>query len=128
MDGWPARKQAFQIAPCFSSAALTNTVLLFFSTVGALKLTFEAMATKRTLAQMFAEFSALPYEPYSPVLDQLFELLRAVNRKREQAGLLPLKGRPIRTRRKIFLPFEDVPDGRSLYPNLESEPMPLVDS
>ena len=41
----PARKQAFQIAPCFSSAALTNIVLPFFSTVGALKLTFDAMAT-----------------------------------------------------------------------------------
>ena len=117
--------------PAAYSIGVSNehpSVRIARSTFAELKVYFEAIATKRTLAQMFAEFSALPYEPYSPVLDQLFELLRAVNRKREQAGLLPLKGRPIRTRRKIFLPFEDVPEGRSLHPNLGGEPVPLVDS
>jgi len=44
VEAGPARKQAFQSAPCFSSAGLTKRVVPFLSTVCALKLTLAAMA------------------------------------------------------------------------------------
>jgi len=45
------------------------------------------MAVHRTVEELVAEFRAIPFEPYAPVRDQLRCLLRAVNRRRQTAGL-----------------------------------------
>lgn len=51
------------------------------------------------------EFSNIPFEPYAPVRNQLFCLLRAVNRVRKTAGLAECPADCIRTKRRVHRPF-----------------------
>ncbi len=53
----------------------------------ALKRRFREMALQRSADDLAAELRRLPFEPYAPVLDQVRQLLRAVNRRRKAAGL-----------------------------------------
>jgi hypothetical protein len=51
------------------------------------------------------EFRQLPYEPYAPIVRQLFAIHRAVNRERSQRGLPPIGPGCVRLRRRIYRPF-----------------------
>jgi hypothetical protein len=60
-----------------------------------------------TVEEVTLEFRLLRFEPYAPVVRQLFCILRAVNRARKTAGLAPVPHDVIRTRRRVVRPFED---------------------
>ncbi len=47
---------------------------------------FESIAVHRSVENLCQEFSALTFEAYAPVRNQLYMVLRAVNRRREAAG------------------------------------------
>lgn len=62
---------------------------------------------KRTDAQsLIAILWGLPFAPYAPVRRQMFNLVRAINREREAAGLALLPAISFRMRRAIVKPFE----------------------
>ncbi len=64
------------------------------------------LATRRNKLTLEREFFRLPFEPYAPVRRQLFNILRAVNRSRRQAGSEPLSSDCLRMKRRIVKPFE----------------------
>ena len=68
---------------------------------------FEEFSLQRTVEELTAEFLAIPFEPYAPIRNQLFVILRAVNRKRKTAGLEQVPKSAIRTFRKSRRVFED---------------------
>lgn len=73
-----------------------------------LKAHFEDISVHRSVENLTAEFLALPFEPYAPLKNQLFVILRAVNRKRLTAGLEPVPNSAIRRFRKSKRVFEEV--------------------
>ena len=77
-----------------------------------LKAEFLELATRRRAEKLAERFSRLPFEPYAPVCDQLFRLLRAVNRKRKEAGFEPVPTSALRLRRRIYRPFDPEERGR----------------
>lgn len=52
------------------------------------------------------ELKSLPFEPYSPVRKQLFQLWKAVNEKRHLACFTSLPFSCLRQKRRIYRPFE----------------------
>jgi len=54
------------------------------------------------------QISRLPFEPYAPVRNQYWELLRCINRRRKVAGLRPVEAEVVRVRRCSVRPFEDL--------------------
>ncbi len=52
-----------------------------------LKAGFGRIALRRSVEELVHEIRAIPYELYAPVRDQLRGILRAVNRRRQAAGL-----------------------------------------
>ena len=62
---------------------------------------FESIAVHRSVENLCAELQALPFVPYAPVRNQLFMILRTLNRLRKAAGfeLVPHSaiGRPRRS-------------------------------
>lgn len=61
-----------------------------------------------TVEEVEAEFARLRFEPYAPVVRQLYGILRTVNKARKVAGLPSVDWKCIRTRRKVVRPFEPV--------------------
>lgn len=55
----------------------------------------------------------LRFEPYAPVVRQLFGILRAVNKVRKVAGLEQVPMEAVRTRRRVLKPFEPVKYGKA---------------
>lgn len=55
-----------------------------------LKAYFESIAAHRSVENLCAEFRALRFEPYAPVKNQLFMILRRVNRARSAGGFEPV--------------------------------------
>ena len=49
------------------------------------------IATHRSAADLAVELYNLPFEPYAPVRQQLLNLIRYMNRRREAAHLEPLR-------------------------------------
>lgn len=74
------------------------------------------MAAKATVSEMADEFRRLRFEPYAPVVRQLFAILRAVNRVRKTAGLRPLHNDVVRTSRSVVKPFEPRAEGTPAWP------------
>ena len=72
-----------------------------------LRARFVEISVHRTVEQLTAEFRAFPFEPYAPVRNQLYTILRAVNRKRQIAGLEYVPKTALRLLRKTTRPFED---------------------
>ncbi len=70
-----------------------------------LKQRFEEAALRLPLAELVRQFQRLPYEPYAPVRDQLRGVLRAVNRRRQRAGLEPVPREALRRWRTPVRPF-----------------------
>jgi hypothetical protein len=52
-----------------------------------LKAHYVGLALRRIKDTLISEFYAAPFEPYSPVKRQMFNILREVNRVRKVAGL-----------------------------------------
>lgn len=73
-----------------------------------LKAYFEDIAPYRTCRQLAAELADLPFEPYAPVRQQLLNLIRYINRRREAAKLEPVGFSALRYRRRIVRPFGTV--------------------
>jgi hypothetical protein len=71
-----------------------------------LKAYFLERAAHRTAAAIADELRTLPFEPYAPVRQQLFIILRAVNYARRAAGFQPVPWTALRLRRRIVRPFE----------------------
>jgi len=63
------------------------------------------IAVQRTTEELCGEFARLPFEPYAPVRNQFFALLRLVNRKRAVAGLERVPVEALRLRRSPVRPF-----------------------
>jgi hypothetical protein len=79
-----------------------------------LKAYFEDIALHRTVDRLAAELTDLPFEPYAPVRQQLLNLIRYINRRRETAHLEPVGFSALRYRRRIVRPFgtsEAIPHG-----------------
>jgi hypothetical protein len=73
-----------------------------------LKAYFEDIALYRTVSQLAAELAGLPFEPYAPVRQQLLNLIRYINRRRQAASLEPIGFSALRYRRRIVRPFGTV--------------------
>ena len=64
------------------------------------------IATKRSKEQLEDEFRSVWFQPYRPVREQLFNMLRLVNRKRKQARLLEIDYKTaIKSRRRLVKSF-----------------------
>ena len=81
-----------------------------------LKMNFARLAVHRSVEELGRELRAIPYEPYAPVRDQLRGVLRAVNRRRQAAGLERLPRDVLRQWRKPVRPFDETADGTTLSP------------
>lgn len=68
---------------------------------------FVASATHWSVDALAAAFWRLPFEPYAPVRRQWLNILRAVNRARQVAGLASVPVSALRYKRRIVKPFED---------------------
>ena len=66
------------------------------------------LAVRRTASSLEAEFRGLPFEPYRPVVRQVLNILRAVNRARKAAGYQPVPAASLRMFREIYRPFAPV--------------------
>ncbi len=76
-------------------------------TFRALKSRLLALAVHRSVEEWCQTLRALNFEPYAPVRDQLRILLRALNRKRQVAGLEPVPREALRWRRMPVRPFAE---------------------
>jgi hypothetical protein len=86
-------------------------------------------AAKRMSAERLeAEFYRMPFEPYAPVRQQLFNLLRLVNQQRKASGLEPLPSKAIRYQRRIVKPFEPVHNDVPIGKPAENPPAPETDA
>lgn len=72
-----------------------------------LKNYFIERSTHRTAAEIAEELRSLPFEPYAPVRQQLFIILRALNRARKAAGFQQVPWTALRLRRRIVRPFDE---------------------
>lgn len=72
-----------------------------------LKRQFEDRALSCPVGELIERFQQLPYEVYAPVRNQLRGILRAVNRRRQTAGLEPVPRTAVWSRRYPVKPFGD---------------------
>jgi len=70
-----------------------------------LKARYAAIAVHRPVEDLYRELSRLGFEPYAAVRDQLYGILRALNRRRHAAGLELVPASAIRWRRAPVKPF-----------------------
>ena len=71
----------------------------------ALKARFTQIAVHRSVEELCRELRALDFQPYAPVRDQLFGILRAVNRPRHTAALESVPVTTLPRRRAPVKPF-----------------------
>ena len=81
-------------------------VQLDSETYEGIKAYFLNIATHRLADFLAREFAELAFQPYRPVREQLFQILRAVNRARHLAGYQRVPALVIRFKRRIVKPFE----------------------
>jgi hypothetical protein len=72
-----------------------------------LKARFTREAVQRSVGELCRELGTLGYEPYAPVRDQLRGLLRAINHRRQAAGLELVPRLALRLHRSPVRPFEE---------------------
>jgi hypothetical protein len=70
-----------------------------------LKAFFLEMAPRWPVERLEREFRELPFEPYGPIVGQVEEIFRAVNRKRLWSCVPILSRGCVRTWRKPVRPF-----------------------
>lgn len=71
-----------------------------------LKARFERLALERSVEELTLTLRRLPFEPYAPVQDQIGILMRAINRRRKQAGLESLAWNAAWRQRRPVRPFD----------------------
>jgi hypothetical protein len=74
-----------------------------------LKAWFEEQATRWSAERLAKAFYELPFEPYYLVRRQEFHILRAVNRRRKEAGLSAVPKECIWLKRRPVKPFGESP-------------------
>lgn len=74
-----------------------------------LKAWFEVQATRRSAERLARGFYDLPFEPYYLIRRQEFHILRAVNRRRKEAGLALVPKECIWLKRRPVKPFGNLP-------------------
>lgn len=67
-----------------------------------LKTVLTSYALERDPARLIRALGRIPFEPYAPVRRQLFNVLRAMNRRRRTAGLACIPAGAIRLRRRVY--------------------------
>jgi hypothetical protein len=72
-----------------------------------LKARFETLALQLPVEELIRELREIDYEPFAPVRAQLRAIMRAVNRKRELAGLELVPRQSVYWRRFPVRPFEN---------------------
>ncbi len=82
-----------------------------------LKAWFEDNATRREPEALARAFYEMPFEPYFLVRQQEFAMLRAVNRRRQAAGLPLVPKECIWLKRRPVKPFGEGPEGGTLEPD-----------
>lgn len=65
------------------------------------------LAVHRSVEKLGAEFRRVGFEPYAPVRRQFLNILRAVNRRRKEAGFELVPAGVLRLRRRVVRPFEE---------------------
>ncbi len=71
-----------------------------------LKAYFLDLACRRRVQTLEEEFRRIRFEPYAPVRRQVFNIHRAVNRKRQTAGFEPVPVSAVRLRRRVYRVFD----------------------
>ena len=71
-----------------------------------LKAYYVDLALRRRADALISEFYGAPFEPYSPIKRQMFNILGEVNRRRKTAGLIQIPSSAIWLKRRIVKPFE----------------------
>lgn len=89
---------------------LHPSVRLHPETYRELRAYFVDLATRRPVEVLAGELRRLPFEPYAPVRRQFLNILRALNRARQVAGLEVVPVSALRLSRKGVKPFEELPD------------------
>lgn len=87
-----------------------------------LKAWFEELATRRSVETLARAFYELPFEPYYLVRRQEFAILRAVNRRRKEAGLPLVPKECIWLKRRPVKPFGVVRPGEHTCRATDSSP------
>lgn len=72
------------------------------------------LAAHRSADRLAVEFRRIRFEPYAPVRRQLLNVLRAVNRRRKEAGFEPVPIAALRLRRCVVRPFDESGSGRGV--------------
>lgn len=90
-----------------------------------LKAYFTSIAPHRSVGDLASDLSKLPFEPYAPIRRQLLNLLRAINRTRNIAGLEDVPVTALRLKRRPIVVFRA--DDGFCTEGLE-EDLPLADS
>jgi hypothetical protein len=85
-------------------------VQLDAETYAGIKAYFLNIAIHRQADILAREFLSLPFQPYRPVREQLFSILRAVNGARQLAGYQRIPASVIRYKRRIVRIFESHSD------------------
>ena len=73
-----------------------------------LKTYLSELAKRQSKEIIEQAFRAIPYSRYAPIRRQLLNILRAVNKTREQAGFAPLPTSCLDLRRRIVQPFHQL--------------------
>ncbi len=96
------RRQPIRFAP-YSIGVYDErvSVRLSLDSFRALRGELLRLALRRDAVALERMFRELPFEPYGPVLRQLYTVLRAVNRRRRTAGLELVDWRCVRSRRRV---------------------------
>jgi hypothetical protein len=100
--------------PAVSDGRLRVRVQIGREAYRELKACFLEIATRRSAEVIGAEFHKIPFEPYAPVRQQMLNILRLVNRARQEAGLDRVDPHALRFRRHIVKPFEPESPRRQL--------------
>jgi hypothetical protein len=91
--------------PSRQGGDLHVSVRIHAETYRELKARFERRAVQQSVEDLCRELHAIRFEPYAPVRDQLRGLVRAVNRRRKEAGLEPVPMTTLRQFRRPVKPF-----------------------
>lgn len=90
-------------------------VLLDEETFAGLKAYFLNIAVHRDAGFLANEFLSLPFQPYRPIREQLFVILRVVNQARKLAGYQRVPTSVIPFKRRIVRAFERPLEGREVF-------------
>lgn len=86
---------------------------------------FLERACHRSVDSLSAELFRIPYEPYAPIRRQQLNLLRLINKKRQQAAFEKIPTTVLRYKRRIVSPFSDEIDNADVSCTLIQSASPI---